>query len=342
MGSVLRSRGAKTFVALLLGAALLAAGLSLDYFWSKERNRHFSSARVFPGFRTLDMADSIRIETRARTFTLRRENQTWVLQGAEDFPLRRHRFAEFERLIRQIRFHAKRTADPDKHQFLELGDPAEGGAGTRLTIAGESGILADFILGAGRVSGGRYWRLPEENQTWLVRSMEDIPPLHQQYYWLDLDVFSMPVERAAEMSIYRAGFRPYILGRLDPQSAEFSLIEPEGDWQPRFSTAFSAPAKALSGLRFTRITTRPEVMVAGPFARLDTVSFDGLALSLEFYEHDGVIWVAPEAEAASPDKTQEAEDINARASSWLFAIDRAQVSALIPDLHELADLREAQ
>lgn len=200
------------------------------------------------------------------------------------------------------------------------------------TVA-EASIATVPVAAAGGGADLVYVRTPGAEPATLARGSLEVPG--DLLDWLDRGIVDLPQARVAAVRLTAAGGPTLAIGRSGPDAA-FAVSElPEGT---RLTTgaSLSTLAGAASGLVFDDV--KPLAAIELPengFARVEFATFDGLAIELRVFPHDGADWVAV---AASGTGAAEAESnaINNKVARWAYAIPAPRAKLLRTRLDEPA------
>jgi hypothetical protein len=316
---------------VLGAAAFVAVLLALGALWQQAQmgKPAYEPEQFFPGFaRQVRDAAQIHIESKAGgafdvTFT---PDKGWVLPGRSDFP------ASFD-LVRRtlvglaaLQTIEPKTARPDWLHYIGLGAPPAGD-GIAITVRDDKGhVLASLIAGKsediGDASGatGLFVRRPNENQSWLVRSVLD--PRASLSDWIEKTVLDVDRARIQEVDVDPAGSPSFMVRRAKPSDPDFALSPLPAGKSVSDSTVPDGVASAITGFGFDDVRNARELDFSNQAttARVVTKTFDGLKVTVNVQRQGSDYWAVVSADALSPDAAKEASAINAHASGWAYKL----------------------
>ncbi|MDX2235803.1 MAG: DUF4340 domain-containing protein [Hyphomonadaceae bacterium] len=322
-----------------LAAALAGVAIVTVAIQARGRDADAVAGPVLPGFaeRVRDAA-RITVATAEARYEIQRTQKGWALKDRGNFPVRREVLAQFTDGLRSLAYVRPMTRDPDRHDRLGLGDPAQGGSGVLVQVEDSQGArLADLIIGQ-EAGGALFLRKPGEDQTWQVRG--EMPPLRDVARWLDLAPLALDAARIAGAEVQPPTGPAYAVARAN-ESASFALAAPY-DALPVLSPGDVADA-ALMLSQLTPVDVRPAAAVPGPpRARSRLRTFDGLLIEAEMFEEPGGrYWIKLIARAEQPAMEAEAAGVNARVGPWAYGVSEAQFQDAAPPLSVLAGRPES-
>jgi hypothetical protein len=320
-------------LAILGAIALVSLLLALAAIWQQEREAApaFASREFFPGFaKNLRDAARIHIASKAGAFdVVFVPEKGWVVPERENFP------ASFDLVQRTLVGLAAlqtiepKTARPDWLHFVGLDAPPHGD-GILITIGDEQGReLASLIAGKSEDIGdstgavGLFVRRPNENQSWLARSVLD--PRAALSDWLDKHVVDVDRSRVQEVDVDPAGGSRFVVARAKPSDADFTLSPLPAGKSVTDPSGPDGVAAAITGFGFDDVRAARGLDFGNPLttARVITKTFDGLKVTANVLKQGGDYWATIAAEAADPgkpDAAKEAAAINAHASGWAYKL----------------------
>lgn len=301
---------------------------------SRSRDADAVAGPVLPGFaeRVRDASRIVVVSKDAR-YEIQRTEKGWALKDRGNYPVRREALGQFTDGLKSLAYVRPMTRDPERHERLGLGDPAEGGSGILVQVEDSQGArLADLIVGE-QPGGEIFLRKPGEDQTWQVRGR--MPPLRDASKWLELTPLTLDVARIAGATVQPASGPAYTIARADTD-ASFALAAPYDTLNVTAPGRLGDAAVLLSQLE--PVDVRPAAAIAGPpAARSRMRTFDGLAIEAELFEPgDGKYWVKLVARADAPEKAAEAAAVNASVAAWAYGLTEAQLRDIAPPLSQIA------
>lgn len=319
-------------LAVLGAAALVSLALALLVVWQQSGETAATGGTEFiPGFaRQVRNAAHIRIDSKAGAFDIVFiPEKGWVVRQRANYP------ASFELVQRTLVGLAAlqtvepKTARPEWFHFVGLDAPPKGD-GVLIAVSDDKGkALASLIAGKsediGDTSGavGLFVRRPNENQSWLARSVFE--PRGALTDWLDKSLLDVDRARVQEVDVQPADNGPtFTVSRADPGKPDFTLTPiPAGKTLPD-PTAPDGVASVLTSFGFDDVRPATDLDFAGAAVAHVTVrTFDGLKVTVNVLKSGADYWGTISAEATDPtrpDAAKEAATINAHASGWAYKL----------------------
>lgn len=287
----------------LMAVAAALSILALAFWMGQDRTRphtvtgpYFAAGALQP-----DGLERLEIIQAGDSFALTRYEEAFQLDnGGAKIP------AEEVRALLEIlaawQRDGMRTADPGKHERLNLVAPSEGGNALRLRAVDRDGVERfDVLIGAD--APGRkafYVRATASNQTVRVRG--ERPRVGRRADWIGLPSFTWEADDIVEVRVQATGAAFYTLRRA---ADGFTLLEPADHIIQDADMAFSI-ATTLSQLSFADIRPSADLLTA-PIATHSARRADGLSVTLALFEERGGKW-AVIAVAAQTERAGEAAD----------------------------------
>ncbi|MGE3279635.1 MAG: hypothetical protein AB7H90_03755 [Alphaproteobacteria bacterium] len=336
---MMRRRG---FYSLLsIGVALVAAAVVGLVLGSRGPAPPPPPKPVFPGLADrLDGLAWIRVARGAAKVDFANVAGRWVVIDKDNYP------AASDRVRRLLLGLAELTlVEPDAP---DTGGPAPidrdgaaAGEPTLIALRGRTGetvaeaIVADAPGKAAEGGAGTiHVRAPGAERTVPARGSLDVPG--NVLGWLDRGIVDIPPARIASLTLTGAD-GAMLTARRDIPDAEFAIAElPEGT-RLTGDAELSDLAGTLAGLAFDDV--RPLALVELPengLARAEFVTFDGLAVALRLFAHEGADWIAV-AVAGTGAVEAESNALNTRLARWVYAIPAARAKLLRTRLDDLTD-----
>lgn len=255
----------------------------------------------------------------------------WVVVDKDNYPADP---ARLHRLLLDLAGLTLAEPDPpgvDRSTRLDL-DGAAGGEPTLISLRGRTGdTVAEAIVATAPKSaaaGGAdlvYIRTPGAERASPARGSLELP--EEPLGWLDRGIIDLPPARVASLRLTNADGIALAMTRHSPEAAFAVANLPEGA-RLKTDSRLSDLAAALSGLTFDDV--KPLALMEIPetgLARAEFTTFDGLAIALRLFVHEGADWVAV-AVSGTGAAEAESEAINKKLARWIYAIPPARAKLL--------------
>ncbi|HXV73888.1 MAG TPA: DUF4340 domain-containing protein [Sphingomonadales bacterium] len=296
---------------------------------------------LIPGAAALTQAASeIHVRSPKARTTLKLGEQGWGIVEKDGYPAHARKVAALlEALARAEKVEPKTDG---RARFPRMG---LGSAATTLSLYdGAGALLFSFDTGlqfpdaaSGRLLTYAFYEGLE--RAWTASAF---PPLDTDpMFWAERDVVSISPARIKRVRVAFGESQGVALSRAEADGVLFDARELEGRGNV---AAVNALAFALQDLE------TEDVAGAGTLELFEVASavfttFDGLEVTLRFFDSEGVVWTAVAAAYrpgvleetdtpnvlpdAPPDGAAEAAALHARLAGWLFRLPLAKVSAIL-------------
>jgi hypothetical protein len=249
----------KSFVNLA-GIALVSVLLAAVTFVT---NNQWGSGTTSGEKLVPSLADSIRqvtgLEIRQGEETValeRAENGTWSLKSRGGYPVDVTKVRALLVGLGQAELIEPKTSKSDRYAALELEDPEQKGAKSRLLrLMGADGkAIWEVVLGKRRSAGygtnqpgGTYVRRPGNPQTWLANVELDAPLASKD--WVKTSVLALDLPKINRVSVEVSGEQPLKIERPAPPAApkNAKADAAKTDAKVAGADAFHAKAEAMEG-----------------------------------------------------------------------------------------------
>lgn len=331
-----------TFLLLVFATVVFVAGAAYSVL-SGER----AAAPVGQGQRALpDLAarlDSLawmRLAQGSNRIDFTAIGGRWVLVEKGNYPANAGKVRRLLLGLADLTLVEPKTRRPELLARLDLDDPSNGRS-TLVRLQGRTGgTVAELIVGKvrrdrlGSGNDGVYVRKPGDDQAWLARGSLDLPG--ELNGWLDRRILDLPASRVAALTLTGSDGAELKL-RRDAPGGRFAVIDPPDGAQLKADAALGEPAAVLSGLEFDDVLTTAELPVpeSGVATALFT-TFDGLAVTVWLFSHDGADWITLEA-IGSGAAEADAKAMDARVANWTYKIPAGRAKVLRTRLADLVE-----
>jgi hypothetical protein len=310
-----------------------------------------SRALMFPGLMDrFDEVATIKVIGSGGEATIERKERAWVVKEAGSYAADMEKVREVLIGLAQIETIEPKTKRVDRYAKLEVGDPTGKDAkSARVTLTdANGGTLADLIVGKTKLSlGGSdslYVRRPGEARAFLARGK--VEPATGRLGWVDQSFLSIDRERIRKATLRPSGPGPVVVFKAKAGDEDFKLADMPPGTEPKDEFVISDIARVLQGLNFDDVRPASDVPVdqgGAPYGTYET--FDGLIFDLWLAEADGKTWLAGRAKAGTdPAPTEkikkEIEAINARLSTWRYALAEYELKNLKKTMADLVTKKE--
>ncbi len=199
----------RQFVYLALAAALSVLFAVVSYAsnnqWSSGR---VEGVRLFPSLAAdAPQVDAIEIRQGENAVTLVKAATGWGINERGGYPVEVAKVRALVVGLAEAELIETKTRRPDRYAALELEDPADKGAKSRLVrlTRAKGGAVAEVVLGkkrqdlTGSGKGGSYVRKPGDPQTWLTNAELDAPTAVKD--WISTSVLALDSSKISRVTV---------------------------------------------------------------------------------------------------------------------------------------------
>ncbi|HUJ04219.1 MAG TPA: DUF4340 domain-containing protein [Rhizomicrobium sp.] len=347
-GSIFKDRRRRNLAGLIAGAVVIAALAALALARQAELLAPKTVAQTFfPDLpsKVREIA-RIRIVSKTHSFdVVFRPERGWVLPDKGNY------HADFDQVRQTIIGMAAlqtiepKTARPGWLHYVDLDAPPKGD-GVEIILQDESGkTLAALIAGKTEDIGdesaqGLYVRRPDENQSWLVRSV--FVPQSDPAQWMDKEVVDVDSARIQETDVDPADGPSYEVVRDKPSDADFTLSPVPKGREVAFAAGPDGVAQVLSGFSFDDAAPERDFDFTDA-TRIVTRTFDGLVVAVRIIKQGADYWATVSADSV-PGRdaaADEARKIDGKASGWAYRLPAYKGQQFMTSLESLLKPKDA-
>jgi Domain of unknown function (DUF4340) len=357
----------ETFIYLAIAAALSVLFALVSYAsnnqWSQGRA---TGEKLLPALAT-DAGQIAAIEVRQgeATVTLEKTGGSWVVKDRGGYPVD---FAKVRTLLVALveaELTEPKTKRPDRYAVLELEDPADKAAKSRLVRLkdGRGGTIGEVVIGKQRQEAlgtgkpGTYVRKPGDPQAWLANT-----ELHASLStkdWMKTNVLSLDAGKISRISIEIPGEQALKIERETPPPAKdakdakdgkdakeaadppppgklrFVGFPPEGKKLKDAGAAESlARAAASIDMEDVRKLAGPPAGAGVSVVKIETA--EGPTTTLHLRKDGDSHWLAVTATGEGEAK-KAADEIVRRTQGWEYKLPAAKADAILKKRNDLLE-----
>ena len=303
----------------VLAAVVTGLVLLLIVLQSTDDGDGTTRRLLLPGFDAVaNDATEIRIlgADDAGTVTIRRAEQRWVVAERAGYPADIGKLRQLIIALAEAEVVEEKTSNPEHYARLGVDSPADGGAGSLLTVAGPGHSFA-VILGNTAQGRYRYVRVADQPVTLLIDRNPEVPSAASD--WLQPDILDIGSARIQQVSILHADGESIVLRKQDAEQDNFDVLDVPDGRELSYPAVGNGIAAVLANLQLDDV--RPSVDAA-PSATATFDTWDGLMITAAVVTDGDTSWIAFAAasgEGESP-VADEAAAINARVQNWQYRL----------------------
>jgi len=257
-------------------------------------------------------AQQVRIVTAdADPVTLRQVSGEWVNNARDDYAVDIGKLRPLIVALADARIVEEKTSDPAHYENLGVGDPDDGGKGTKIIVEGED-FSYTVIFGESAQGNYRYARLAGEATSYLIDQNPTIPSTTNE--WLLADILDINSEQIRSVAITHDDGETIVIDKDTEDQTDFTVRDIPAGRELSYATVANGIAATLSSLEFDDVRKALDV----PYdtsAVFET--WEGLQVTARVRTEGEESWVAFTAEG---EPAETATDINSRLSGWQYKL----------------------
>lgn len=351
----------RNFVYLSIAAALsvlfAVVSFASNNQWSTGKA---AGAKLLPTL-VSDASQIATIEVRQgdNVMVLERAGGSWSLKNRGNYAADPSRVRTLLVGLAEADLIESKTRRPDRYAALELEDPADKSAKSRLVrlLGAKGNVMGEVVIGKKRLDllgtgkSGTYVRKPGDPQTWLANAELDASAVAKD--WLKTSVYTADAAKISRVSIEIPGEQALRIERQaapvkDDKDAKQSVPDPAAgklqfagfppaDKKLKDAGAAESIARALASIDMDDVRKLDAAPAAAGVSTVKIESADGPATTLRLRKDGDAHWLSIAATGEGEAK-KAADEINQRTQGWEFKIPASKADSI---LKKRADLLEA-
>ena len=303
----------------LLAAIVVGLVLLMLVMQSSDQDAVTDPGRqLLPGFEDLaNGATEVRIALPdgIETLTIRRDADAWVITSKNNYAADVGKLRQLIVALSEARIVEDKTSNPENYARLGVGDPDDGGQGSKVEITG-----ADFsyavILGNTAQRDFRYARIPGKPESYLIDRSPEIPQSSND--WLMSSVIDISADRVKSVSITHSDGESIVIGKSSQDEPDFTVLDiPEGR-ELSYSSVGNGIAGALSNLDLQDVRAHVEAPIETTVVYR---TWDGLEITAAVASDDETSWVAFAVNSVADASGEDPADASANQEAGASATD---------------------
>ncbi len=259
------------------------------------------------------------------------DKKKWVVSERDGYPADVGKLRQLIVALADARILEEKTSNPAQYDKLGVGDPEDGGNGTKVSIKAPEATY-EVVLGNTAQGNYRYARVTDDATSYLIDQNPDLPQTIDG--WLLPGVVDIGSERIKRVTITHADGETIVIEKTDREQTDFDVVDiPEGR-ELSYATVGNGIAGALAALELQDVRSAADGGIATTTTLYET--WDGLKLTAEIIADADEYWVAFAVESdAESSAAAEAAEIRARVSGWQYRLPEHKKNLLIRRWDEL-------
>ncbi len=356
----------KAFVYLAIAAALSVLFAIVSYAsnnqWSKGRA---AGDKLFPALVSeASQVATIEVKQGDEVAVLERKGGSWSLKSRDGYPADPAKVRTLLVGLVEAELIESKTRRPDRYGVLELEEPAEKGAKSRLVrlLGAQGKVIGEAVIGKKRVEilgtgkGGTYVRKPGDPQTWLANAELDAPLAIKD--WVKTSVLTLDASNFSRLTIAIPGEEALKIERetaappkkdakdgkeakeepapAAPGKLKLVGFPPDGK-KLKDAAAAETLARALASIDMEDVRKLAATPGGPGVSTVKIEQTDAPALTLRLRKDGDAYWLSVTATGEGDEAKKAAAEITQRTQGWEFKLPSYKSDAI---LKKRADLLE--
>jgi hypothetical protein len=351
----------RNFVYLAIAAALsvlfAVVSFASNNQWSTGKA---AGAKLFPTL-VSDASQIATIEVRQgdNTVVLERVGGSWGLKNRGNYLADPSKVRTLLVGLAEADLIESKTRRPDRYAILELEDPADKSAKSRIVrLLGTKGnVIGEVVIGKkrhdllGTGKSGTYVRKPGDPQTWLANAELDAPAVTKD--WLKISVYTADASKISRVTIEIPGEQSLRIERQaapaknekdakqstipDPAAAKLQFVGfPPADKKLKDAGAAESIVRALVSIDMDDVRKLDAAPAGAGVSTVKIEVADGPTTTLRLRKDGETHWLSLSA-AGEGEAKKTADEINQRTQGWEFKIPAAKADSILKKRADLMD-----
>ncbi|MBO4520472.1 MAG: DUF4340 domain-containing protein [Alphaproteobacteria bacterium] len=283
---------------------------------------------------------SIEHEGETKTF-LRDHDGSWSFMEENGYPADKDRIRKVLIGMSRLEKIEQKTALPEFYPDIQVEDnTAENAKSYLVTLLNAEGEKITSLLVGKNISGitwngqGYFTRFPNDAQSWLVRGNMDVTG--SRHSWVQSKILPLIKGRISTLVLTDASKKRQIIYRRSEPAAPLVIVYLSDTYFVTSPESVTAAEQALTSFTFKHALKRPDDLAKKePFRSSLIKTGDGMNIFLFIFLIDSKPYAAVSfsAEKEAPESViQEAADLEALHSKWLYLMEPEKIAPLNPFL----------
>lgn len=351
----------RNFVYLAIAAALsvlfAVVSFASNNQWSTGKA---SGAKLFPTL-VSDASQIGTVEVRQgdNAVILERAGGSWSLKNRGNYPADASKVRNLLVGLAEADLVESKTRRPDRYAALELEDPADKSAKSRIVrlLGAKGNVMGEVVIGKKRLDllgtgkSGTYVRRPGDPQTWLASAELDASAAAKD--WLKTSVLTTDAAKINRVTIEIPGEQPLRIERQaapakdakdnkqsaapEPAAAKLQFVGfPTADKKLKDASAAESIARVLALIDMEDVRKLDAPPAGAAISTVKIESADGPATTLRVRKDGDAQWLSISASGEGEAK-KTADEINQRTQGWEFKLPSSKADQILKKRAELLE-----
>ena len=290
---------------------------------------------------------------------LERTGGSWGLKNRGNYPADPAKVRTLLVGLAEADLVESKTRRPDRYAALELEDPADKGAKSRIVrlLGAKGNVIGEVVIGKKRLDvlgtgkSGTYVRKPGDPQTWLANAELDASAAAKD--WLKTSVFTADAAKISRVTIEIPGEQPLRIERpaapakdeqghqavRSSRSRRRGKLQfagfPPADKKLKDASAAESIARALASIDMEDVRKLDAPPAGAGVSTVKIETADGPTTTLRLRKDGDAHWLSLAATGEGEAK-KAADEINQRTQGWEFKIPASKADSILKKRADLA------
>lgn len=305
---------------------------------------------VFPGLGDkVNEAVEVSIQTNKETLTVKRGPKGWMIVERQGYIVPDDRIQKLMLALSDAKLAEAKTKMKDRYKRIQVEDPADKGALSRLArVKDKDGnILAELVVGRlnqdfGGVEGvGTYIRKPTEDQSWVASGRIQIPDEVKKL--VKSEFMNVEAKRIQTASVVQPDGQRMAIKKIDQKEGKYQIVDLAPGAKIQYPIDVNNIGDGLEGLELEDVMAAGKIeFPEGKTVKTEYRTGDGLIVNVELVDKGGdKFWARFRASAAAGakqmpaatdgDKTPEKKDGDKPEEKMDPVAEAAKINAAVKD-----------
>ena len=331
--------------ALLAGAALASIVLAIATYSASQPWTAAvpGNAKLFSGLSgEAGKISGIEVTQGASTVRLERKGEAWTLKERSGFPANTEKVRALLIAVTVAELVEAKTRKPDRYGVLEVEEPIDKGANSRLLklIDEKGAAIADVIVGKKRLDAfgsgkaGTYIRKPGDAQSWLVNAPIDAPVRVKD--WIKSRVFETQADKIRRIVLEMPGEQPIEI-EWDATKKRPQLKDIPAGKKVKYANSIDDIQEALSAFDIEDVRKMPDTPSGDNVSTARVEIEGGLKVAFKIRKSADGDWLSLAA-TGEGDTAKFAEALTSGAAGWEFKLPKAKAGDVLKTRADLLEV----
>jgi hypothetical protein len=301
---------------------------------------------------------AVEVKQGTEQVVLERKGGSWSLKSRDGYPADPVKVRTLLVGMAEADLVGAKTRRPDRYAVLELEDPADKGAKSRLVrlVGAKGNVIGEVVVGKKRIEvleagkGGTYVRRPGDPQTWLASAELDAPLAAKD--WMKTSVLALDASKISHATIEIPGEETLKIEResaapakkdakdeappAEPGKLKFAGFPPEGK-KLKDASAADTLVRAVASIDLEDVRKLASTPAGPAVSTVKIEQTEAPNVTLRLRKDGDATWLSVTATGEGDAAKQAAAEITSRTQGWEFKLPTSKAEAILKKRAELLD-----